>query len=114
VDGSIRPPHSERQNGAEIADLIMLRGLCLARVSRPDVAANMRQLSGYRQYIKDHADEERRYSIWQPLTRASSSGDCGPGSCEPGPLSALPLNPKASVGAPNPKGVEGRRHAFMP
>jgi len=49
-----------------IAGTLHMRGLCLARVSKPDVAANERALSGYRQYITDHPEEARRYGIRQP------------------------------------------------
>jgi len=43
-----------------------MRGLCLARVSARDVSANERRLSGYRQYVKDHPEDARRYGIRQP------------------------------------------------
>jgi len=46
--------------------MLRMRGLCLARVSKRDLAANERALSGYRQYIKDHPEDARRYGIRQP------------------------------------------------
>ncbi|MBV9309076.1 MAG: hypothetical protein JOZ45_23220 [Acidobacteriaceae bacterium] len=54
------------ENGAGFAEMLARRGLGLARVSGADVAANERQLSGYRQYLRDHPEEARRYGLRQP------------------------------------------------
>ena len=66
MHGTIRPASNENKAAEDFADILTRRGLCLARVSKPDVAANERALSGYRQYIKDHPDDARRYGIRQP------------------------------------------------
>lgn len=52
-------------NPAIVATL-RTRGLCLARVSGRDTAANERRLSEYRQYIKDHPEDARRNAVRQP------------------------------------------------
>jgi hypothetical protein len=66
VHGTIQQPGRENQNIPAIIDSLTRRGLRLAIVSPRDMAANKRQLSGYRQYIKDHPEDARRFSIRQP------------------------------------------------
>jgi hypothetical protein len=66
VEGTIHPPKSERQNTAQIADMLRQRGLRIARVSKQDAAENEAVLSGYRRLLKDRPEDIRRFGIQQP------------------------------------------------